>query len=760
MPENYKAGGFYAGPVLSIETGMHLATINRFDIDASWKVLVTGSDDKTVRIWCAESGELSRVVRIPSGPGTLGQVNAVSITPDGNTIAVGGQLGSQRDVIDERIFIIDAKNGEIQHQLGDLDDCVLHLAFSLDGQRLAATMRGKGGMRLFERRGYWKEIAGDTTYQSDAYCIAFAKDGRFASSSWDGSVRLYNPGGKLLSSAPLGGRPTALSFRPDGERIAVTFWEEPRVLILRTGDLEILGTAEYYSGAFASAIDWSSSGEDLHIGIFDMLVVQAGIGVCSSSDFSMVSADATTPITHLRMSPKNERMFTTGDPSIARDNSDGSVRWCMRERAINSRREKFTLGISFDGNVVDFGYGDGSRACFDVSKLSFVEFGDSVTSVPYPGAPDGRSLPLQQYEHPECLADHPDGRRAVVGTSWHLIAIEEEPIVRWINRMPGPTWAINVSGDGRLVVASCADGTIRSYRMEDGAELLSLFPLVDKENWIVWTPEGVYASSPNARKILRWHVNRGTASPADAVPVSDIPETYRPEVIPHVLPQLGTAMAIAFAELTKIRTSVQRATGSDLPPGARLFVLAIGVSDYGTIADLDLRYAHQDALDLAAALKSSQTSLYADVSTVVLTNESATKERILSELASIRDAMSGGVGDVAVIFFAGHGYLDDDEKFYLCPYAVNNSSAAALEASALAATDFHDKVARLAKYGRAVLFLDACRSGGATNPLDRSLHAMFAAPNLAVFTSSAASEDSIECVLGAMVLSQRRCSRR
>jgi hypothetical protein len=42
------------------------------------------------------------------------------------------------------------------------------------------------------------------------------------------------------------------------------------------------------------------------------------------------------------------------------------------------------------------------------------------------------------------------------------------------------------------------------------------------------------------------------------------------------------------------------------------------------------------------------------------------------------------------------------------------------------------------------LFIDACRSGGATLPADRSLRAMLAAPNVAVFTSSKAGEKSIE----------------
>ncbi len=43
-----------------------------------------------------------------------------------------------------------------------------------------------------------------------------------------------------------------------------------------------------------------------------------------------------------------------------------------------------------------------------------------------------------------------------------------------------------------------------------------------------------------------------------------------------------------------------------------------------------------------------------------------------------------------------------------------------------------------------LVFLDACRSGGATLPADRSLRAALAAPNVSVFTSSSAGESSLE----------------
>jgi hypothetical protein len=49
-------------PVLRIETGMHVAVINRIGVDAQCRLAATGSDDKTVRLWSLPDGKLLRVL--------------------------------------------------------------------------------------------------------------------------------------------------------------------------------------------------------------------------------------------------------------------------------------------------------------------------------------------------------------------------------------------------------------------------------------------------------------------------------------------------------------------------------------------------------------------------------------------------------------------------------------------------------------------------------------------------------------------------
>jgi WD40 repeat protein len=56
-------------PILRPETGMHTATVNRIDVDREERFLVSGSHDKTVRVWDLASGRLLRTLRVPLGEG-------------------------------------------------------------------------------------------------------------------------------------------------------------------------------------------------------------------------------------------------------------------------------------------------------------------------------------------------------------------------------------------------------------------------------------------------------------------------------------------------------------------------------------------------------------------------------------------------------------------------------------------------------------------------------------------------------------------
>ena len=298
------------------------------------------------------------------------------------------------------------------------------------------------------------------------------------------------------------------------------------------------------------------------------------------------------------------------------------------------------------------------------------------------------------------------------------------------------------------LAAAYDDGTIRWHRMDDGRELLALYVRADKKNWVAWTPEGFYGATPGAFGVLRWHVNRGFEAAAETVPVSDIPRLRRPDALPYVLQELETARALGIAHMIAARRDVQIRTGAAKAPGARLHVLAIGVSDYGEkAAGLALKFAHKDAEDLASALLNTQGGgLYAEVLPIVLSDGAATKACIFEALDAMeRNMARGGGQDMAVVMFSGHGAVMDGQ-FYLVPHGVDSGTKAALKSSAIAASEFQREILNLSRHGRVLVLLDACRSAGLIDgALGASLlSSAVAAGNVTVLTSSKADKLSRE----------------
>jgi WD domain, G-beta repeat len=135
-------------PTLRIETEMHTAPIDRIGVDAAGRYLVTGSVDKTVRVWELATGRLLRTLRPPIGKGDEGKIHAVAISPDGSLIAAGGVTGFEWDK-QYSVYLFDRESGRLARRLGGLPSAVGHLAFSPDGAVIAAALLRGSGVRAF-----------------------------------------------------------------------------------------------------------------------------------------------------------------------------------------------------------------------------------------------------------------------------------------------------------------------------------------------------------------------------------------------------------------------------------------------------------------------------------------------------------------------------------------------------------------------------------------------------------------------------------
>lgn len=115
----------------------------------------------------------------------------------------------------------------------------------------------------------------------------------------------------------------------------------------------------------------------------------------------------------------------------------------------------------------------------------------------------------------------------------------------------------------------------------------------------VGLPEGRYASTLGARKMLRWVINRGWDTAPEEFGADRVRDSFVPDVIRRILPLGGTPAAVHAAEQERRLEDIRRLTGGPVP-GAQLHVLAIGIADYGTQATrLKLDWADDDAADIA-----------------------------------------------------------------------------------------------------------------------------------------------------------------
>jgi len=444
------------------------------------------------------------------------------------------------------------------------------------------------------------------------------------------------------------------------------------------------------------------------------------------------------------------------------------MRWEHGSPVADLFRQFNKLSVSNDGTQIDFGFERAGEAParFNLRSLEL------KLDPPYDGGMalprqdtdtlkierwlmdrptfGGRPLPLAAYDTCYSLAIHPVGDRFVLGTAFSLTAFDASGTQLWTRPVP-PAYAVNITGDGRLVVAAYADGTIRWHRMTDGVELLAFMPLPDRTNWIAWTPEGFYAATGAAYGILRWHVNRGW-DPADSVAVEEIPGSFRPSVLPLVLQEMETPRALGLAVLAEHNREIRIRTNSRLPPGTKLYLLAIGISAYNEdyAKNLRLQYADRDARDPASVIANTQGSLYADIKPQVLLDKTANKDGILRALKTMRAGLTAGSGnDLAVIHFSGHGALVD-RKLYLLPYGTDARDDVGIQTSGLAVEELRSELLELAQHGRVLVLLDACHSGattmnGATVAMDSTaLRAALAASNITVLTSSSGSQVSRE----------------
>ncbi len=583
-------------PILRIETGMHTAMITRIGIDRENRYLVTGSYDKTVRVWELSSGRLLKVIRPPLSDGNEGKIYAVAISPDGRHIACAGGTGYEWDKSDS-IYIFERESGSLIKRITGLPVVINHLVYSKDGRYLVAGLWGNNGIRVYKTPAYLL-IKEDKDYGDSCYGADFDSSGRLVATSYDGYIRLYDKDFKLIErkKAPSGKQPYGISFSPGGSKVAVGYDDSTKVDVLSGENLSHLyspDTKGVDNGNLLS-VSWSFDGRFLYAGglyessALNSVVIRKWKNEGKGGYVDLPAAQST--IMHILALKNGGIVFGSGEPSFGIiDASDRKALYKSPAIADYAALLDSFL-ISYDGSVVQFGYEYGGKlpARFSVSDR-LLELDPSSSNVKsqilnppitesegleitdwndaYSPKLNGLPLKLEQYECSYSLAISPDGKSFLLGTEWYLRLFDRNGNEIWNVPAPSAAWAVNISGNGKLAVAAFGDGTIRWYRISDGKELLALFPHNDKKRWVIWTPSGYYDASAGADDIIGWHINNGKDKEADFFPISRFKSKYyRPDVIAKVFETLDENEAIRLANEESGRKTQDIAIKEMLPP--------------------------------------------------------------------------------------------------------------------------------------------------------------------------------------------------
>ncbi|MEO5376503.1 MAG: hypothetical protein H7832_01760 [Magnetococcus sp. DMHC-6] len=548
-------------PIMRLEGGMHTNMIRGIASNSSGNFLATVSLDKTIRLWSGANGELLQVLRIPINQGRDGKLFAVAVSPNGETIAVGGLTGLDWDNYIS-VYFFNKSSGAMIGRIPNLPSVINHLAFSMDGRFLAIVLSKKQGLRIYNVQN-GQLVGQDKEYAADSFWVDFDSYGRVVTACDDGYVRLYDPKFQLITKQKLveTKRPYSVAFSPNGDKIIVGFRGPPLVTVVDGQNLSILYQPDLTDARGSlRVVAWSKDGKsiyasgDLRNNNWHLMRWWSNEGKLNEQQKSEYIDLPISTNTVMQLLPLLDGgiAYVATDPAVGKLDSQGYRLFHKTSPTVSFKDIAPFLKISSDGSVVQFSYAAKGQqpAFFDVNSMTLLKGspGSEKLLAPITERPNfvitgwnsktepmqlnGKTIKLNKNEVPYSLAIDPQGRFFVLGTNFFLRLLTLQGEEHWRIPIPGSVFGINITENGRFIVAALSNGTIRWYLSGMGREVLAFFPHNDQRNWVLWNQNRLFSASPGAEEMLGWHFNQGNAKEAKFIPAAQFGVKYnRPDIL-------------------------------------------------------------------------------------------------------------------------------------------------------------------------------------------------------------------------------------
>lgn len=546
-------------------------------------------------------------------------VHSIAFSPDGKTLAVANyskaddaseaKQGTSETAKGFNINLYDAESGRLLRKIKNLAGAATKLAFSADGQFLAATGEafGGGGKRY---ANLWNAASGESLSEYEAFdddleitlttgavvistvnrelkVLRFDKGAFeaqiFADKTEVVSAAAFAPGGEFLATGDMTGvlkfwnlkdgrtaRVFGADIRPaskiqidrDSRQLflaqkiysynkknGVEYESEMKIFDFDSGVKANIfpkisngiAVSDFAFGADGKTFAVSGKSEQESRVKSALVNLGAVLGQVETNKTIVLKSAPNEVFTSLAYSPDGKKIATGStqqgwlpNGQLGSGSEDRAIKiWDAGSGKLLRRiapepmgaggAENVYVAFSPDGITLTSVSRDETVRIFDVAtgkQIKKIDRNSDDLAKFYNFSPDGKTIAFQSFGADE-------ERRKI-----KILNVADGSIAHTFAGHTGETSAAAFTADGKILISTSDDGTIKFWNVETEKEMASLI-FIGADDWIATTPEGLFDGTPAAWKSLLWRFDN---NPFNTAPIEAFfNDFYYPNLIQEII---------------------------------------------------------------------------------------------------------------------------------------------------------------------------------------------------------------------------------